>query len=119
VTLSPVVALRLRTFQLPVSWSLVVPCLACDGTAATTQATQDFIVESRSAATRRCNILTASLSADIAVALSLAALAFWQRSCVQPATAIHGPQTGLYAMLALVVVTAFFAFPPKDDPDQN
>jgi hypothetical protein len=38
--------------------------------------------------------------------------------CDQLATAIHGSQTRLYAMLALVLVAAFFAFPPKDDPDQ-
>src|SRR5262249_11974462 len=38
--------------------------------------------------------------------------------CAQLATAIEASQTQLYAMLALVVVAAFFAFPPKDDPDQ-
>ncbi len=37
--------------------------------------------------------------------------------CGQLATAIHGAQTQLYAMLALAVVAAFFALPPKD-PDQ-
>lgn len=40
------------------------------------------------------------------------------RFCGQLATAIHGSQTQLYVMLALAVVAAFFAFPPKDDPDQ-
>lgn len=40
------------------------------------------------------------------------------RVCGQLATAIQGSQTQLYAVLALVVVAAFFAFPPKDDPDQ-
>ncbi len=38
--------------------------------------------------------------------------------CGQLAVAIQGSQTQLYAMLALVVVAVFFAFPPKDDPDQ-
>jgi hypothetical protein len=38
--------------------------------------------------------------------------------CGQLATALHGAQTQVYAVLALVVVAAFFAFPPKDDPDQ-
>ncbi len=38
--------------------------------------------------------------------------------CDQVATAINGSQTQVYAMLALVVVAAFFAFPPRDDPDQ-
>ncbi len=38
--------------------------------------------------------------------------------CGKLAIAIHGSETQLYAMLALVVVAAFFAFPPKDDPDQ-
>src|SRR5205823_4182565 len=35
-TLLPVVAFRLRTFQLPISWSLVVVCWACDGAATVT-----------------------------------------------------------------------------------
>jgi hypothetical protein len=38
--------------------------------------------------------------------------------CGQLATAIQGAQTQLYAMLALAVVAAFFAFPREDDPDQ-
>ncbi len=38
--------------------------------------------------------------------------------CGQLATAIHGAQTQIYATLAIAVVAAFFAFPPKDDPDQ-
>src|SRR5262249_25324339 len=38
--------------------------------------------------------------------------------CGQLSAAIQGAQTQLYAMLALVVVAVFFAFPPKDDPDQ-
>src|SRR6266851_4900673 len=41
--------------------------------------TQAFILASRRAATRRRNVLTASLSAGLAVALVLAALAYWQR----------------------------------------
>jgi hypothetical protein len=40
------------------------------------------------------------------------------RVCDQLATAIQGSQAQIYAMLTLVVVAAFFAFPPKDDPDQ-
>lgn len=38
--------------------------------------------------------------------------------CGQLATAIHESETQLYATLVLVVVAAFFAFPPKNDPDQ-
>ena len=38
--------------------------------------------------------------------------------CAQLSTAMQGAQTQLYMVLALVVVAAFFAFPPKDDPDQ-
>jgi hypothetical protein len=48
----------------------------------------------------------------------LALLVELDRFCGQLATAIEGSQTQLYAMLALAVVAAFFAFPPKDDPDQ-
>jgi len=40
------------------------------------------------------------------------------RFCGQVAAAIHGAEMQLYAMLALAVVAAFVAFPPKDDPDQ-
>jgi len=48
----------------------------------------------------------------------LSLLAQLDRFCDQLATAIHGSQTQIYAMLALLVVAAFFTFPPKDDPDQ-
>jgi hypothetical protein len=48
----------------------------------------------------------------------LSLLAALDRVCGELATAIDGSQTQLYAMLTLVVVAAFFAFPPKDDPDQ-
>ena len=48
----------------------------------------------------------------------LSLLAQLDRFCEQLTTAIQGAQTQLYTMLALVVVAAFFAFPPKDDPDQ-
>jgi len=34
------------------------------------------------------------------------------------ATAIESSQPQLYAILALVVVAAFLAFPRQDDPDQ-
>ena len=36
----------------------------------------------------------------------------------QLAVAIQGSRSQLYVMLAIAVVTAFFAVPPKDDPDQ-
>jgi len=48
----------------------------------------------------------------------LSLLAELDRVCGQLAVAIDGSQMQLYAMLTLVVVAAFFAFPPKDDPDQ-
>jgi hypothetical protein len=38
--------------------------------------------------------------------------------CQQIATAIQGSEMQIYATLAVVVVAAYFAFPPKDDPDQ-
>jgi tetratricopeptide (TPR) repeat protein len=47
---------------------------------APTAETQAFIAESRRWATRRRNILTASLAAGLVLALALAGLAFWQRS---------------------------------------
>jgi len=46
---------------------------------APTATTQTYIVESRRAATRRRNVLTASLGVGLAIALVLAALAYWQR----------------------------------------
>jgi tetratricopeptide (TPR) repeat protein len=46
---------------------------------APTQDTQAFIIDSRRAATWRRNVLSASLGIGFAVALSLAALAYWQR----------------------------------------
>jgi predicted oxidoreductase (fatty acid repression mutant protein) len=49
------------------------------GAPAPTVETQDFLAESRRAATRRRNILSGSLAAGLAVALVLAALAYWQR----------------------------------------
>ena len=48
----------------------------------------------------------------------LSLLAAFDHVCGEFATAIDGSQTQLYAMLTLVVVAAFLAFPPKDDPDQ-
>ncbi len=48
----------------------------------------------------------------------LSLLAEFDGFCAQLSTAIHQSQTQLYAMLTLVVVAAFFAFPRKDDPDQ-
>jgi hypothetical protein len=38
--------------------------------------------------------------------------------CQQLAIAIQDIQTQLYAVLALIVLAAVLAFPPKDDPDQ-
>jgi hypothetical protein len=38
--------------------------------------------------------------------------------CGQLATAIERSEPQLYAVLGLVVVAAFFAFPRKDDTDQ-
>jgi WD40 repeat protein len=46
---------------------------------APTEDTQAFIAESRRAATRRRNVLTASLTSGLVVALGLAGLAYWQR----------------------------------------
>ena len=46
---------------------------------APTAETQTFIAESRRGATRRRNILTASLAAGLVLALALAGLAYWQR----------------------------------------
>ena len=39
------------------------------------------------------------------------------RLCEQIATAIQGSETQIYATLAVILVAAFIAFPPKDDPD--
>jgi hypothetical protein len=36
----------------------------------------------------------------------------------QIATAIQDSELRLYAILAVIVVASFFAFPPRDDPDQ-
>jgi hypothetical protein len=38
--------------------------------------------------------------------------------CQQIASAIQGSELQIYATLAVIVVAAFFAFPPKDDPDE-
>ena len=38
--------------------------------------------------------------------------------CQQIATAIQHSELQIYAILAVTVLAAFFAFPPKDDPDQ-
>jgi hypothetical protein len=38
--------------------------------------------------------------------------------CQQIATAIQHSELQIYAILAVIVLAAFFAFPPKDDPDQ-
>jgi hypothetical protein len=40
------------------------------------------------------------------------------RLCQQIATAIQDSELQIYAILAVIVVASFFAFPPKDDPDQ-
>jgi hypothetical protein len=44
-----------------------------------TAQTQAFVAESRRGATRRRNVLTASLAAGLVIALALSGLAFWQR----------------------------------------
>src|SRR5262249_48166961 len=49
------------------------------GAPAPTEETQTFIRRSRQGASRRRNILTGSLAAGLVLALSLAALAYWQR----------------------------------------
>jgi hypothetical protein len=49
------------------------------GAPAPTSETQTFVRVSRQAATRRRNILTASLAAGLVLALALAGLAYWQR----------------------------------------
>jgi WD domain, G-beta repeat len=46
---------------------------------APTEATQAFIAESRRAATRRRNVVTALLTGGLLIALSIAAMAYWQR----------------------------------------
>ena len=38
--------------------------------------------------------------------------------CQQIATAIQHSELQIYAILAVIELAAFFAFPPKDDPDQ-
>ena len=38
--------------------------------------------------------------------------------CQQIATAIQHSELQIYAILAAIVLATFFAFPPKDDPDQ-
>jgi hypothetical protein len=48
-----------------------------------TEVTQAFIVASRNGASRRRNILTATLAAGATVALVLAAIAFWQRGIAE------------------------------------
>ena len=47
------------------------------GAPSPTSDTQDFIIESRKAATRRRNILSGSLAAGLAVAIGLTTLAYW------------------------------------------
>jgi hypothetical protein len=49
-----------------------------EGAPAPTEETQAFIQHSRRAATRRRNVLTASLTAGLILALGLAGLAYWQ-----------------------------------------
>jgi tetratricopeptide (TPR) repeat protein len=53
-----------------------------------TEATQSFIIESRRAATRRRNILTATLGSALIFALALAAIAFWERGAALEQLAI-------------------------------
>jgi WD40 repeat protein len=51
-----------------------------EGAPAPTEAAQAFIAESRRAATQRRNILSASLSAGLLMALGLAGFSYWQRT---------------------------------------
>jgi tetratricopeptide (TPR) repeat protein len=60
-----------------------------------TQTTQAFIAESRRGATRRRNILSASLSAGLLVALGLVALAYWQRGVAIEQRQIADEQRGI------------------------
>jgi tetratricopeptide (TPR) repeat protein len=53
------------------------------GAPAPTAETQLFITRSRQGATRRRNALTGSLAVGLAIALALAALAYWQRDVAQ------------------------------------
>jgi WD40 repeat protein len=55
---------------------------------APTEETRDFIAESRRAAVRRRNLLTGSLAAGLVIALSLAALAYWQRGIAEEQRAL-------------------------------
>jgi tetratricopeptide (TPR) repeat protein len=58
------------------------------GAPAPTQEMQAFIAESRRANTRRRNTLSGSLAAGLVLALSLAALAYWQRGIAVTAQAL-------------------------------
>src|SRR5262249_41621743 len=55
-----------------------------DGAPAPTETTQAFVAESRRGASRRRNLLTASLAGGLVLTLALAAAALWQRN-----TALH------------------------------
>lgn len=72
-----------------------------------TETTRAFITESRRAATRRRNILTAGLAAGLVVALALAGLAFWQRGVAVKESQIADQQRKLAEnTLALATKTA-------------
>lgn len=72
---------------------------------APTEETQSFIVESRRAATRRRNVLTASLGAGFLLAMMLAGLAYWQRGIARENEA----QAKLQRDAALVTQSRFLA----------
>jgi WD40 repeat protein len=57
--------------------------------------TQNFIEESRRAATRRRNVLTGSLTAGVLVALALAGVALWQRGIARENEEVAKIQTNL------------------------
>ena len=59
-----------------------------------TEATQDFVLESRRVATQRRNLLGGSLGAGFALALTLAGLAYWQRGVADEQRRIAVEQRG-------------------------
>jgi hypothetical protein len=58
------------------------------------EGTQEFILESRRAATRRRNLLVASLGAGFVLALLLAGIAYWQREAAEQQRQIAVEQRG-------------------------
>jgi hypothetical protein len=62
--------------------------------------TQAFVTESRRGATRRRNILTASLAAGLFVALALAGVAYWQRGVA--VTNLHAGTNALSVLTGVI-----------------